>query len=164
MAEPDRGLLFVFQIIRIGCFRCDEGIECELRAEAEAGDEAVEGGFAVDGCPGIDVLKETFLFRTGDVFCSALKLIKEQEAVDDEFSKALQTVGNGHFVFGTENKYRRALLMVLKEAVNDVYDYIDWWLYEGAPDYEIWSADEEEKWELREPEALYEYITSQDSK
>ena len=97
-----------------------------------------------------------------DVFCSALKLIKEQEAVDDEFSKALQTVGNGHFVFGTENKYRRALLMVLKEAVNDVYDYIDWWLYEGAPDYEIWSADEEEKWELREPEALYEYITSQD--
>ena len=63
-----------------------------------------------------------------DVFCSALKLIKEQEAVDDEFSKALQTVGNGHFVFGTENKYRRALLMVLKEAVNDVYDYIDWWL------------------------------------
>lgn len=99
-----------------------------------------------------------------DVFCSALKLIKEQEAVDDEFSKALQTVGNGHFVFGTENKYRRALLMVLKEAVNDVYDYIDWWLYEGAPDYEIWSADEEEKWELREPEALYEYITSQDSK
>ena len=99
-----------------------------------------------------------------DVFCSALKLIKEQKAVDDEFSKALQTVGNGHFVFGTENKYRRALLMVLKEAVNDVYDYIDWWLYEGAPDYEIWSADEEEKWELREPEALYEYITSQDSK
>ncbi len=99
-----------------------------------------------------------------DVFCSALKLIKEQEAVDDEFSSTADGGKWSFLVFGTENKYRRALLMVLKEAVNDVYDYIDWWLGEGAPDYEIWSADEEEKWELREPEALYEYITSQDSK
>ena len=71
MAEPDRGLLFVFQIIRIGCFRCNEGIECKLCAEAEAGDEAIEGGFTVDGCPGVDVLKEAFLLLTG-------KLIREE--------------------------------------------------------------------------------------
>ena len=49
MAEPDRRLYLVFQIVRVGRFRCDEGIECELGAEAETGDEAVEGGFAVDG-------------------------------------------------------------------------------------------------------------------
>ena len=61
MAEPDRGLLFVFQIVHIRRFRGGEGIECELCAEAEAGDEAVEGGLTVDGCPGIDVLEETFL-------------------------------------------------------------------------------------------------------
>ena len=96
-----------------------------------------------------------------DVFCSALKLIKEQEAVDDEFSKALQTVGNGHFVFGTENKYREALLMVLKDAINDQYDYIDWWLYEGVPDYKIWNEDESIEWDLTEPEALYDFITTE---
>ena len=67
MAEPDRGLYFAFQIICVGCFRCDEGIECELRAEAEAGDEAVEGEFPVDGCPGIDVLEESFLLRAGEL-------------------------------------------------------------------------------------------------
>ena len=43
MAGPDRGLLFVFQIVRVGCFRGDEGIESELCAEAEACDEAVDG-------------------------------------------------------------------------------------------------------------------------
>ena len=47
-------------------FRGDEGIECELCAEAEAGDEAVEGGFTVDGCPGIDVLDKPFLLLTGE--------------------------------------------------------------------------------------------------
>ena len=51
--------------------RCNEGIECELRAQAEAGDEAVECGLAVDGCPGIDVLEEAFLFLAG-------KLIREE--------------------------------------------------------------------------------------
>ncbi len=77
MAEPDRGLLFVFQIIRIGCFRCDEGIECKLCAEAEAGDEAIEGGFTVDGCPGIDVLDESFLLLTGELIREEVLVIGE---------------------------------------------------------------------------------------
>ena len=65
MAEPDRGLLFVFQIVHIRRFRGGEGIECELCAEAEAGDEAVEGRLAVDGCPCIDIPDEAFLLLTG---------------------------------------------------------------------------------------------------
>ena len=67
MAEPDRGLYLVFQIVRVGCFRCDKGIERELCAQAEAGDEAVECGLAVDGCPGIDVLEKAFLFLAGEL-------------------------------------------------------------------------------------------------
>ena len=42
MEEPDHILLFVFQVVRVWCFRCEKGIECELCAEAEAGDEAIE--------------------------------------------------------------------------------------------------------------------------
>lgn len=94
-----------------------------------------------------------------EVFCQALNLIQEQEKIDWEFGQALNKVGNGHFVFGTENKYLEALLLVLKAGVNDKYGYISWWLYEGAPDYEVWSADDSQKWVLKEPEALYDYIT-----
>ena len=67
MTEPDRRLYLVFQVIDVGCFRCDESIKRELCAEAKAGDEAVEGRFAVDGCPDINVLDESFLFLTGEL-------------------------------------------------------------------------------------------------
>ena len=77
----------------------------------------------------------------------------------DLASKALNLVGDGHFVFGAENKYLLALRDVLKEAVNDQYDYIDWWLYEAADDFEIWEADCTMKYCLKEPEALYDFIT-----
>ena len=92
-------------------------------------------------------------------FCKALQLIKEQEFIDEQFSKALNLVGDGHFVFGAENKYLLALRDVLKEAVNDQYDYIDWWLYEATDDYTVWEADCTMRYCLKEPEALYDYIT-----
>ena len=31
-------------------------------------------------------------------FCKALQMIKEQESIDEQFSKALNLVGDGHFV------------------------------------------------------------------
>ena len=51
--------------------------------------------------------------------------------------------------------------MVLKEAVNDQYDYISWWLYETS-DYIVETSDGSQKWDLREPGALYDYIISAD--
>lgn len=60
-------LYLVFQVVRVGRFRGDEGIERELCAEAETGDEAVECGLAVDGCPCIDILEEPFLLLTGEL-------------------------------------------------------------------------------------------------
>ena len=67
MTEPDRRLYLVFQVIGVGCFRCDESIKRELCAEAKAGDEAVEGRFAVDSCPCIDVLEKAFLLLAGEL-------------------------------------------------------------------------------------------------
>lgn len=93
------------------------------------------------------------------VFCNALRMIKEQEATDEQFSNALNLVGDGHFVFGVENKYLLALRDVLKETVNDQYDYIGWWLYEATDDFDVWEADYTLKYCLKEPEALYDYIT-----
>ena len=69
MAEPDRGLYLVFQVVHIGCLSSDKGIKCELRAEAEAGDEAVECGLAVDGSPSVDILQKPFLLLAGEFIC-----------------------------------------------------------------------------------------------
>ena len=95
-----------------------------------------------------------------EVFCEALSLIREQQDIDRKVGLALEQVGDGRFLYGVGNKYYEALLLVLKAAVNDKYDYISWWLYEAAPDYEVWSSDESQKWVLGEPGALYDYITS----
>ena len=94
-----------------------------------------------------------------DCFCKALRMIKEQQDVDERFGNALKMVGDGHFAYGTGNKYLAALLDVLKEAVGDQYDYIDWWLYEATEDYMVWEADGSKKYCLKEPEDLYYYIT-----
>ena len=93
-----------------------------------------------------------------ECFCNALRMIQEQDEIDHQFGKALELVGNGHFAYGTENKYLRALLTVLKEAMNDQYDYIDWWLYDATDDYEVQEADGRLKYCLKDPASLYDYI------
>ena len=110
----------------------------------------MEPGFSVYG--GYMISKETF--------CKALALIYEQRETDRKVTDALQLVGDGPYVFGTENKYLEGLLMVLKEAVGDQYDYISWWLYD-TDDYRVWSEDESKVWDLKEPEALYDYIITE---
>ena len=96
-----------------------------------------------------------------ETFCRALSMILEQQDVDHAFEEALQTVGNGPFVFGYPNKYYDALLLVLKEGVGDKYDYIEWWLCEGSPDYKVSTADGTKTWVLKEPEALYDFIVNE---
>ncbi len=96
-----------------------------------------------------------------EVFCKALHMIREQEKVNDQFTEALQTVGSGPFVFDGGSIVHEALLMVLKEGVNDQYDYISWWLYEATDDYRVWSEDEKREWCLKEPEALYDFIAEE---
>jgi len=93
-----------------------------------------------------------------ETFCQALQMIKEQAEIDSKVGDILELVCDGYFVFGAHNKNLNALLMVLKEAVNDQYDYIKWWLYDQPNDYMVWSADEKKEWCLKEPEALYDFI------
>lgn len=106
----------------------------------------------MDGCDKV-LSKETF--------CEALRRIRTQRETDEKFSEALQTVGNGYYVFGSENLYLAALQDVLKESVNDKYGYIEWWLYEASPDYLVWSNDEQTRWCLKEPEDLFDFIKDQ---
>lgn len=95
------------------------------------------------------------------LFCKVLQMIQNQKKTDEEFSSALEKVGDGHFVFNSGNKYFEALMLVLKEALPDKYDYVGWWLYEATPDYKVWSEDDNKEWNLREPEDLYDFITTE---
>ena len=95
---------------------------------------------------------------TKEIFCKALMMIKEQREINDKFEDALDLVGDGYFVYGTNNKYYEALLLVLKEAMNDQYDYIDWWLHDATDDKRVWTEDMQNEWDLNAPEALYDFI------
>ena len=65
-----------------------------------------------------------------ETFCKALRLIEEQREIDRQFSKALESLGNGYFVFGSNNRHLEAAVMVLKEAMRDEYEYVEWWLFD----------------------------------
>lgn len=92
-----------------------------------------------------------------ECFCAALRAIKEQDAIYEEVSNSMRKVFDGCFVFG-DNKYLDALLQVLKELVNDEYDYITWWLYEATDDFRVWRDNPKMEWDLKEPEALFDFI------
>lgn len=91
-------------------------------------------------------------------FCKVIQLIKEQEAVNEKVEKALDLVGDGHYVFSGGVQYLEALRMLLKEAARDQYDYVGWWLYEAAPDYKVWTEDGKREWCLKELADLYDFI------
>lgn len=96
-----------------------------------------------------------------ETFCKALALIKEQEAIDENISKALDAVCGSYVIYGVDNRYLSALRLVLKEAMEDKYDYIEWWLYDATDDYEVSTEDGKRTWNLKEPEALYDFIVNE---
>ena len=102
------------------------------------------------GDPGAVISKETF--------CKVIQLIKEQEAVNEKVEKALDLVGDGHYVFSGGEQYFEALRMLLKEASRDKHDYVGWWLYEATPDYKVWTEDGNREWCLKELGDLYDFI------
>ena len=96
---------------------------------------------------------------TKETFCKVMSLIKEQEEIYNQVGKALESVMDGHFILGSENRFLEALLLVLKEVFQDDDDYISWWLYEDIEKIVYESADEDSKTrDLTEPKALYDFI------
>ena len=82
-----------------------------------------------------------------ETFLKAIGKIKRHEALMDELTATLRKF------------FREALMDVLKEAMNDRYDYIGWWLYEAADYIVTWEENGETmSVNLQEPEALYNYL------
>ena len=93
-----------------------------------------------------------------EIFVDAISKIKKHEELMDRLDTVCREFGSFRPSLDFGNLHLQALLEVLKDAMDDEYDYISWWLYDAAPDYEVWTDDEKTKWCLKEPEALYDFI------
>lgn len=93
-----------------------------------------------------------------NTFCKALQLIQEQEDIYDEVSKALDKVLDGSFLLGCDNRFLSALVMVLEETMGDKYEYISWWLWEAPEDSKTVEEVNGCKHDLKEPEALFDFL------
>ena len=70
----------------------------------------------------------------------------------------MESVGNGYYLYGTENNYKEALFQIL-ESEFDKYHYITWWLYDHV-DYKVWETVDGKKieYDLETLDALYDFI------
>lgn len=92
-------------------------------------------------------------------FVEIIKLIKEQEKIDDDFSTALETICDSWCLYGTKNKAYKALMIVLKEVFDDKGDWISWWLYEDVKkEVYIESFKGKKTIPLKTPEQLYDFL------
>lgn len=65
-----------------------------------------------------------------NTFVKIINLISRQEERHKEVEKALDLITDGHSVFTGSELYYDALMLALKDAMNDSEDYISWWLYD----------------------------------
>ena len=93
-----------------------------------------------------------------ETFVDAISKIKKHEELMERLDSVCREFGSFRPSLDFGNLHLQALLEVLKDAMDDEYDYISWWLYEAAPGYEVWTDDEKTKWCLKEPEVLYDFI------
>ena len=91
-----------------------------------------------------------------ELFCQTLADIKEQEQINEDFGKAIEKMGDGHFLWGVENKFHSALMNVLAAVFQDDGDYISWWLYENV-EKKVWLADGTEV-SLETDGQLYDFL------
>ena len=98
---------------------------------------------------------------TKETFVKAVRLMQEQDRINDQVDAALDLFCDRGFGFNARDKNREAIMLILKESLNDQYDYIDWWFNEATPDYMVWSEDGKEEWCLKEPEDLYDFIRTE---
>lgn len=101
-------------------------------------------------------------------FIKAIKALKQQNAVDDNFQLHVEAAFPGIYAPIYENVLWSLSIHLLELAMEDRYEYVNWWVYET--DYgkredmtEIsWTEEgQENSVNLTTPEALYDFLTEQ---
>jgi len=100
---------------------------------------------------------------TRKTFTEAIGNIKKHEEIMDKLNDIVREMGDFPPNLDFETLNRMALIKVLKEAMNDRYDYISWWLYEATDDYTVsWEENgRHEERNLKDVDALYDFLVEQ---
>ena len=94
-----------------------------------------------------------------ETFVDAISKIKKHEELMDRLDTVCREFGSFRPSLDFGNLHLQALLDVLREVMNDKYDYISWWLFEGTDRTVSWEQDGQ--WvtvELKDAGALYDYL------
>ena len=78
---------------------------------------------------------------TRETFVDAISKIKKHEELMERLDSVCREFGAFRPSLDFGNLHLQALLEVLKEAMNDEYDSISWWLYEGTDHIVSWEEN-----------------------
>lgn len=94
-----------------------------------------------------------------ETFVNAIEKIKQYEALMDKLRVTLREFGDYAPYLGFDSLHLSVLLDVLKDAMNDEYGYISWWLYEDLDHTISWTEDGKEySRDLNDVNSLYDYL------
>ena len=98
-------------------------------------------------------------------FIKAIEALKQQDAIDDNFQIHMEAAFPGSYAPIYENCLWSLSIHLLELAMEDRYEYIDWWVWEtkfGKDNPNVtWNSSDgepEKVWVLDTPEALYDYL------
>lgn len=98
-------------------------------------------------------------------FLKAIDALKQQNAVDDNFHTHMEFAFPGSYAPIYENGLWALSIHLLESAMEDRYEYVNWWIYET--DYGkresmttvSWTEDRQKiSVNLTTPEALYDFL------
>ena len=96
---------------------------------------------------------------TRETFVDAIRKIKQHEELMDRLDSICREFGDFRPSLDFGNIHLQALLAVLKESMDDKYDYISWWLYDGGDHTVSWEEDSQQvSVDLKDADALYDYL------
>lgn len=96
---------------------------------------------------------------TRKTFVEAIGNIKKHEELMDKIDEVCREFGDFRPSLDFGDLHLHALLDVLKEAMDDRYDNISWWLYEKADPIVSWEENGQEiTRDLSDVDSLYDYL------
>lgn len=102
---------------------------------------------------------------TRETFVDAISKIKKHEELMERLDSVCREFGSFRPSLDFGTLHLQALLEVLKEAMDDKYDYIGWWLYEGTDHIVSWKENGQKvSVDLTEVNALYDFLLENASK
>lgn len=102
---------------------------------------------------------------TRGTFVDAINKIRKHEELMERLDSICREFGDFRPSLDFGNLHLQALLAVLKEAMDDKYDYISWWLYDGSDHVVFWTEDGQDvSDDLTDVNALYDFLAENASK